>query len=194
MSRIDEKLGIQPNYEDLANAIIEQAGQDYIKAVKSGDKYNKKEIEEFFNSKWFNTLSNANGSKLIQGIQSRLNEDASFNIDSDSDNSEETESDIRKKVNAFSRAKRLAYKDKVLKERKKKQEEKAAYMKEVAFYLKPSSYTPTAESKTYKDDIKTLCNKEGANYNIVVKLMNDGLSLEKAIKHGKQITKDDIKV
>ena len=64
-------------YENLANAIILQAVKDYRMALKSL-KVNsrnrtvptdKAEIERFFRSQWYSTLTDVNGEMLILSLQ-----------------------------------------------------------------------------------------------------------------------------
>ena len=73
------------NCEDLANAIVILAVEDYKKAVKSlkankcetldqlsqmhRDKKIEKECTEFFNSGWFSILTNANIEVLIKDVK-----------------------------------------------------------------------------------------------------------------------------
>ena len=69
---LDDKTG----WEDLANAIIVQAAEDYRSTCRSLKKHPhfrklhaaKRSLERFFRSAWFRTLSGADGSKLIQDI------------------------------------------------------------------------------------------------------------------------------
>lgn len=71
-------------YEELANAIVIKAVDDYKKALKtlknnpesSGALHTKKEIEQFFNSEWFSTLTAVNPLSLIE--QAKKNDGASF--------------------------------------------------------------------------------------------------------------------
>lgn len=71
---------MQENYQDLANAIIEQAAKDYIKAVrfllkhpKNPDAmYTKRECERFFNSEWYKMLTPIDG----RWLRLRLKEEA----------------------------------------------------------------------------------------------------------------------
>lgn len=44
-------------YIDLVHAIIVQACKDYRNAVKRNDVHTKSEIEVFFKSRWFKTIS-----------------------------------------------------------------------------------------------------------------------------------------
>ncbi len=61
------------NYEDLANAIILEAVDNYRMVVKclrlnpSNRELiaEREEIEDFFRSPWFSSLTNVNGKKLI---------------------------------------------------------------------------------------------------------------------------------
>ena len=64
-------------YENLANAIILQAVKDYRMALKSL-KVNSRnrtvqtdtaEIERFFRSQWYSTLTDVNGEMLILSLQ-----------------------------------------------------------------------------------------------------------------------------
>jgi hypothetical protein len=65
------------NYENLANAIILQAAKDYRVALKSL-KANPRsraalsdmtELERFFRSEWFATLTSVDGEMLIRSLQ-----------------------------------------------------------------------------------------------------------------------------
>lgn len=64
-------------YINLANAIIEQAAKDYIKALKVVEKkpkdvdanITKSEVESFFKSDWFQMLTNLDGKKFISALQ-----------------------------------------------------------------------------------------------------------------------------
>ena len=65
------------NYENLANAIILQAVKDYRVALKSlkanprsrAAMSDKNEIECFFRSEWFATLTSVDGGMLIRSLQ-----------------------------------------------------------------------------------------------------------------------------
>lgn len=65
------------DYEQLANAIIEQAADDYRRAVKKNFKYpNKEEIRErvyelerFFHSEWFGILTEADGDYILRRLK-----------------------------------------------------------------------------------------------------------------------------
>ena len=69
------------NWENLANAIIQQAVDDYRKSCKgktgiqlNGDNRSTKKIEEFFLSGWFNMLTKVDGKMLIKRLRSEANE------------------------------------------------------------------------------------------------------------------------
>lgn len=65
------------NYENLANAIILQAVKDYrmaLKSLKANPRNrtamaDKDEIERFFRSQWYSTLTDVNGEMLIRSLQ-----------------------------------------------------------------------------------------------------------------------------
>ena len=67
-------------WEDLANAVIWQAAEDYRCACRALRKHPhfrkpqaaKRSLERFFRSAWFKTLSGADGNKLIQDIQKEV--------------------------------------------------------------------------------------------------------------------------
>ena len=64
-------------YEDLANAIILQAVKDYRMALKSlkANSRNRTaqadyaDIERFFRSQWYSTLTDVNGEMLLLSLQ-----------------------------------------------------------------------------------------------------------------------------
>lgn len=64
------------NYQDLANAIVEMAARDYMKAKKRLKKYpeNKEalgqveECKRFFHSNWYQILTKVDGDKLIEKL------------------------------------------------------------------------------------------------------------------------------
>ena len=64
-------------YENLANAIILQAVKDYrmaLKSLKANSRNrtvqtDKTEIERFFRSQWYSTLTDVNGEMLILSLQ-----------------------------------------------------------------------------------------------------------------------------
>ena len=67
-------------YEDLANAIILQAVKDYrmaLKSLKANSRNrtvqtDKAEIERFFRSQWYSTLTDVNGEMLIRFLQKEV--------------------------------------------------------------------------------------------------------------------------
>lgn len=64
-------------YEELANAIILQAVKEYKLSLKalgqyprdSNASYRKWEIEQFFRSKWFKELTDADAEFIINGLK-----------------------------------------------------------------------------------------------------------------------------
>lgn len=72
-------------YENLANAIVEQAVKDYIRArrvlKKNKDSIDAKRIEKeslnFFHSNWFNALTDINSDILIKKINEEVFKDDS---------------------------------------------------------------------------------------------------------------------
>lgn len=72
-----ETSPIDEAYENLANAIIESAVNDYRKALK-GHSYDRRktpdfivrELEKFFRSAYFEILTRVDGEYLIQRLQS----------------------------------------------------------------------------------------------------------------------------
>nr|DAZ62471.1 MAG TPA: hypothetical protein [Caudoviricetes sp.] len=61
-------------YELLAKAIILQAVKDYRKALKYDARGRKREIERFFRSEYFSTLTNISGEMLIQKLRAEVKE------------------------------------------------------------------------------------------------------------------------
>ena len=69
------------NYENLANAIILQAVKDYRVALKCLElnphnrkaQSEKEEIECFFRSRWYSTLTSVNGEMLIHTLCEEVN-------------------------------------------------------------------------------------------------------------------------
>ena len=67
-------------YEDLANAIILQAVKDYRMALKSLKvnsrnrtvQTDKAEIERFFRSQWYSSLTDVDGEMLILSLQKEV--------------------------------------------------------------------------------------------------------------------------
>ena len=71
-------------YENLANAIILQAVRDYKKALfrledhpnNRDANYEKKKLEQFFHSSWYNTLTDLDADTLISGVRARVKVEA----------------------------------------------------------------------------------------------------------------------
>jgi hypothetical protein len=64
--------GIKRGYEDLANAIIIQAADDYrslLGGAKSSIGVNQTELEKFFKSEWYRVLSDVDGESLMNRIR-----------------------------------------------------------------------------------------------------------------------------
>lgn len=66
-----ESTTIDP-YEELANAIIIRAAEDYEKCLSGGDFGKIKALEHFFVSDWFRILSKADGQYIIDRIKSKF--------------------------------------------------------------------------------------------------------------------------
>ena len=69
-------------YEALANAIIIQAAEDYRKTMRILKRHpdstmaraEKNELEEFFQSEWFMTLSNTSGTQILRMLKAEFPE------------------------------------------------------------------------------------------------------------------------
>ena len=69
-------------YQELANAIIVQASEDYERACKKLKKSKrdpdalgiKRECERFFRSDWFDVLSGLDGQVLLRDLRKACNE------------------------------------------------------------------------------------------------------------------------
>ena len=69
-------------YTELANAIIIQAVKDYRKALKTLKRYPRyeparamvTEVEEFFHSDWYRTLTSVDADMLITKIRREIND------------------------------------------------------------------------------------------------------------------------
>ena len=59
----------QQAYTNLANAIIEKACHDYRMALLGNCEERQKEIEKFFLSEYFMTLTNVDGKTLMRKIR-----------------------------------------------------------------------------------------------------------------------------
>ena len=56
-------------YQNLANAIIAVAADDYRAALKENNEKLKASLEKFFHSNWYKTLTNVDGDSLIALLQ-----------------------------------------------------------------------------------------------------------------------------
>ena len=56
-------------YQNLANAIIAVAADDYRRALKKGDSKLKRSLEAFFSSDWYKTLTSVGGEWLMDALQ-----------------------------------------------------------------------------------------------------------------------------
>ena len=69
-------------YTDLANAIVIQAAKDYRKALKTLKRYPRyepakavvAEVEEFFRSEWYRTLTSVDAEMLMRKIRREIND------------------------------------------------------------------------------------------------------------------------
>ena len=69
-------------YTELANAIIIQAAKDYRKALKTLKRYPRyepakavvAEVEEFFRSEWYRTLTSVDADMLMTKIRREIND------------------------------------------------------------------------------------------------------------------------
>ena len=69
-------------YTELANAIVIQAAKDYRKALKTLKRYPRyepakavvAEVEEFFRSEWYRTLTSVDADMLITKIRREIND------------------------------------------------------------------------------------------------------------------------
>lgn len=68
----NELIDTYTAYEDLANAIIIRAVDDYEKALASKDDYKIKSIEKFFKSDWYSILSKVDGNYILSKIKSKF--------------------------------------------------------------------------------------------------------------------------
>lgn len=71
---------MQREYQDLANAIVVQAANDYRNALRGVGYYGKppesiiKACERFFHSAWFRTLTKVDGEYLIEELKQEYKE------------------------------------------------------------------------------------------------------------------------
>ena len=67
---------MEEHLEELCNAIIVQAANDYKSLLtgktKETARCNKKEIETFFESDWFKALSDADGKVLVSDLRKNI--------------------------------------------------------------------------------------------------------------------------
>lgn len=71
-------------YENLANAIILQAVKDYKWALHRLDvnprnqdaMHEKERLERFFHSPWYETLTDLDADRLIEGVKERVHQEA----------------------------------------------------------------------------------------------------------------------
>ena len=73
-------MGLEENYENLANAIVKQAAKDWQSAMKRlrkkpGNKAaqaQRDECEQFFRSDWFTVLTGVDGEFLMRKLKEEL--------------------------------------------------------------------------------------------------------------------------
>lgn len=68
-SSIDNLTSCDDPYQDLANAIVAVAADDYRMALKIRNKGLKRDLEEFFHSDWYGVLTNVDADALIECLQ-----------------------------------------------------------------------------------------------------------------------------
>ena len=61
----------EAGYEALANAIIIQAANDYLRAVKKGNSSSIRALERFFRSDWFAVLTGADPEAIIEALRKK---------------------------------------------------------------------------------------------------------------------------
>ena len=77
---MDYDYGDMACWQDLANAVIRQAAEDYrscCAALKrrpdlSVQAKHKRKLEDFFRSRWFRTLSEADGIEIMETIRKEI--------------------------------------------------------------------------------------------------------------------------
>ena len=67
-------MDLSDEYYNLANAIIERAADDYRIVLSGyeesyGQRVNRKELEKFFQSAWFECLTRVNGKNIMERIR-----------------------------------------------------------------------------------------------------------------------------
>ena len=73
-------MGLEENYQNLANAIVKQAAKDWLGAIKRlkkkpGNKTaqeTRDECERFFRSGWFEQLTGVDGEFLLRKLKEEL--------------------------------------------------------------------------------------------------------------------------
>jgi hypothetical protein len=73
---------IKTGYENLANAIVAQAVDDYrrlLRGKRVPDKVTKKKCEKFFLSKWFESLTQVDGKKILKRLQKEYEDERKAN-------------------------------------------------------------------------------------------------------------------
>lgn len=73
-------MGLEENYQNLANAIVKQAAKDWLGAMKRlkkkpGNKIaqeTRDECERFFRSGWFEQLTGVDGEFLLRKLKEEL--------------------------------------------------------------------------------------------------------------------------
>lgn len=56
-------------YIELANAIVVQAAMDYREAFEYQNRREKRNLERFFRSDWYDLLTDLDGEAIIEGVQ-----------------------------------------------------------------------------------------------------------------------------
>ena len=62
-------ISVDIAYENLANAIIERAVQDYRDALANKAEGQAKLLEKFFRSPWYHILTNVDGEYIINRVR-----------------------------------------------------------------------------------------------------------------------------
>ena len=66
------KRDIDDGWSALANAIVIQAADDYIYALKHDHKNDIESLERFFRSQWYRELTSVDGEYLIEQLRLRV--------------------------------------------------------------------------------------------------------------------------
>ena len=59
-------------FQALANAIVQQAAEDYRSALKLNDKRQMHELERFFRSAWYSALTDIDGEWLMNKLREEM--------------------------------------------------------------------------------------------------------------------------